>query len=387
MNQAIDRVFKEAVAEGVFPAAELLVARGGEVLYASHYGDARAHACFDISSLTKPVSTATLAVMLAAEGLLKFDDTVYQWLAGAREPQHKQMTVRQLLEHTSGLPAWQPFFREIPESLIGTEAGKRIVLDSCYAEPLISEPGAKTLYSDLGYIILGEIVEQAGGAPLDALFMQMIARPLKLAETFFVRVMGSHLKAGGRRTSTTADQHVPTPKHNIKGERAELKEGEHRRFAPTEDCPWRERVIHGEVHDQNAYALGGVAGNAGLFSTASDLNLFVRELVKSLKGESNWLPKEILAELVTGEKAPSSGDRYVLGWNRPSRRNSAAGHHFSPTSIGHLGYTGCSVWIDLKADFWTILLTNRIHPSTTNEKIKAFRPSIHDLVYEELIKA
>lgn len=384
MNRNIDRAFKEAVAEGIFPSADLLVAKGGEVLFSARYGDAREHTCFDISSLTKPVSTATLSMMLVAEGLLTLDDTVYQWLAGARQPAHKQMTVRMLLDHTSGLPAWQPFYRELPLSLVGTEAGKRLILDSCYAEELASLPGAKTRYSDLGYILLGEIIEEAGGAPLDELFSQRIARPLGLHDTFFVRNIGSPVITG-RRTTTSPDQHVPTPKHGAPGERPSRSNAENRRFASTEDCPWRERVIHGEVHDQNAYALGGVAGHAGLFSTAIDLHAFTRALVSCRGGEHGFIPREIVQAFIPEETRRPAGDEYVLGWNRPSRRDSASGHRFSPDTIGHLGFTGCSIWIDFAQNFWIILLTNRIHPSTINERIATFRPRIHDLIYDELI--
>lgn len=382
--KAIDRVFQDAIADGVFPSADLLVAKGGEALFQARYGDAREHTCFDISSLTKPVSTATLAMMLTAEGLLTLDDTVYQWLAGARQPAHKQMTVRMLLDHTSGLPAWQPYYRELPLSLVGTDAGKRLVLDACYAEELVAAPGAKTLYSDLGYILLGEIIEQAGGAPLDTLFAQRIARPLELHDTFFVRSIGAPVITG-RRTTTTPDQHVPTPKHGIAAERPAQRAGEHRRFAATEDCPWRERVVHGEVHDPNAYALGGVAGHAGLFATAADLHRFVQALVACRDGASPFIPQEVVRRFIPEETRRPAGDAYALGWNRPSRRDSAAGHRFSPDSIGHLGFTGCSMWIDLAQDFWIILLTNRVHPTTTNEKIKGFRPRIHDLIVDELI--
>lgn len=358
---SIDKAFRGAMEDGAFPAAEVLVSKDGEIVYSNQFGGARKDTCFDIASLTKPVSTATLAMFLVAQGLLKLDDNVYQWLAGAREPHHKIITVRHLLNHTSGLPAWQPFYRELPLSLIGTDAGKRFILDSCYNEPLITEIGTKTIYSDLGYIILGEIIEQAGSATLDALFSQHVARPLLLKDTFFVRTTGALLKTAH-------------------------KEGEHRRFAPTEDCPWRKRVIHGEVHDQNAYALGGVAGHAGLFSTAGDLNIFITELIKAYHGKSDWLPKNIVRDFLQEASTKPVENTFALGWNRPSKHNSSSGHYFSANSIGHSGYTGGSIWIDLDKNFWIILLTNRIHPSTTNEKIKSFRPKIHDLIYKELIR-
>ncbi len=376
MTKIIDRTFKEALEDGVFPSAEILAAKGDEILFHERYGDAREHTCFDIASLTKPLSTATLCMMLLGEGLLKFDDTIYQWLAGAREPFHKKITVRHLLNHTSGLAAWQPFYRELPLSLVGTGDGKREILESCYREPVENEPGEKTVYSDIGYMILGEILEQAGDAPLDSMFADRIAKPLLLTDTFFIRNTGcDHFPRS--RTGNTSSHHVhdPSQKHH-----AEKK----RRFAPTEDCPWRKRVIHGEVHDQNAYAMGGVAGHAGLFSTAQDINTFAAELVKCTGNKSSLIPPEIASEFIGNKKVKSAGEEFVLGWNLPSRRNSASGHFFSASSIGHLGFTGCSIWIDIEAGFRIILLTNRIHPTPMNEKIKSFRPRIHDLIYNEL---
>ncbi len=385
MTKRIDDAFKEAISKGVFPAAEILVAKGGEILHNASYGAARDKTCFDIASLTKPISTATLAMMLDAEGLLKLDDTVYQWLAGAKEPVHKRMTVRQLLNHTSGLAAWQPFYRTLPMNLIGTDAGKLMLLDEVKRDPPAAEPGEKTIYSDLGYMLLGEIIEQAGGAPLDEQFKAKIADPLGLDDTFFVKVTDAGASTTTRRTSTRADQHVPIPRHGRPGERVARKRGEHRRFAPTEDCPWRERVIHGQVHDPNAYALGGVAGHAGLFSTAGDIHRFALELIGSYRGKSSWIPESTVQQFLKTMKEKPDGEAFVLGWNIPSRRNSASGRRFSANSIGHLGFTGCSIWIDLDQDFWIILLTNRIHPSTMNEKIKAFRPKIHDMIYDEMI--
>jgi CubicO group peptidase (beta-lactamase class C family) len=383
MKDQINHAMEKAISEGIFPAADLLVAKQGEVLHSKQYGDARAGTCFDIASLTKPVCTATLVMMLAEENLLKVSDTVYQWLGGARLPEHRLMTVEQLLNHTSGLPAWQPYYRELPLDLVGTEGGRHFILDACFHEPPIHQPGEKTLYSDIGYILLGEIVEQAGGASLDILFSNRIAKPLGLQDTFFAKAVGAPISMTARHGFTSADQHVPTPKYGRPEDRAARKENERRRFAPTEDCPWRERVIHGEVHDQNAYALGGVAGHAGLFSTAQDLYRFVLELTNCYKGKSDWIPQNTMHQFFNFENCRGQGI-FIGGWDTPSSRNSASGRYFSKRSIGHLAYTGCSIWIDLEKDFSIVLLTNRIHPSTTNEKIKAFRPQIHDLIYKTI---
>jgi CubicO group peptidase (beta-lactamase class C family) len=382
MKDQIDRAMDKAVSDGVFPAADLLVAKGGEIVHHKQYGDAREGTCFDIASLTKPVCTATLVMMLIEEGLLKISDNAYQWLAGARLPVHKLMTVENFLNHTSGLPAWQPYFRELPLDLVGTDGGKMFILDECYHEEPMNQPGEKTLYSDIGYIFLGEMVEQSGGAPLDVLFASRIAKPLGLIDTFFVKNIGAPISTTKRRSFATADQHVPTPKYGRPEDRAKRQPGERRRFAPTEDCPWRERVIHGEVDDQNAYALGGVAGHSGLFSTSIDLHRFILAFTNSYKGKEDRLPKRSLHEFLNFKAVKP--DTFVGGWNTPSLKNSAAGRHFSRHTIGHLGYTGCSIWADLEKDFWVVLLTNRVHPTSTNEKIKAFRPQIHDLIYKEI---
>ncbi|MFH1874628.1 MAG: serine hydrolase domain-containing protein [Pseudomonadota bacterium] len=356
----IDQEMEKAITQGVFPAADLLVAKQGQIIYHKQYGNAREGTCFDIASLTKPVCTATLVMLLNAKGLLKLSDTAYQWLAGADKPWHRKITVANLLDHTSGLPSWQPFYRELPLELIGTEEGKKFLINACYQEPLINEPGKETVYSDLGYIFLGEIVEQAGQDKLDNLFVQYIAKPCQLKNTFFITKKGKN-------------QH---------------------RFAPTEDCPWRERIIKGEVDDQNAYALGGVAGHAGLFSTALDLHEFTKELVACYQGQSRLISQEVVRNFINFEsinqqkrKLGKPESRLFLGgWDTPATQNSAAGHHFSKQSIGHLGFTGCSIWIDLAQGFWVILLSNRVHPSATNEKIKGFRPKIHDVIITEILE-
>ncbi len=389
MTNAIDQMMKEAIEKGVFPSASLLVAKEGTILHEKNYGKARAGTCFDIASLTKPIATATLAMEFVQEGLLKLEDTVYQWLGGARQPAHRKMTVAHLLSHTAGLTAWRPFYRELPIDQVGTPAGKQHIILSTLNELVLSEPGSQCVYSDLGYILLGEILEQAGLANLDALFQTRIAGPLGLKDTFFVRNIGlsqgsfdPSASSGLRMTGvSTAHGESSMPAHG------ELVEPQ-RRFAPTEDCPWRGHVLHGEVHDQNCYAMGGVAGHAGLFSTTQDIHKFVVAFLKCYRGESNWLSQDIVKQFIEPDFHTSTlkhSYTYVLGWDTPTFGSSSAGRHFSPHSIGHLGYTGCSVWIDLDKDFWIILLTNRIHPATTNEKIRAFRPRIHDLCWKEFV--
>lgn len=332
MSRSVNLLMQQAVEREVFLAAALLVAREGKILHQGYYGKARKGMCFDIASLTKPICTATLVQILIQEKKLQLNDTLAQWLAGAKQPVHQKITLSHLLSHTSGLPAWKPYYRELPVESVGRPEAREHILRSILEEPIFSAPGKIYEYSDLDFILLGEILEKAGGKPVDKLFHEKIARPWELKNTFFVK--------GGK------------PSHGIDIPR--------RRFAPTEDCPWRGKVIRGEVHDQNAFAIGGVAGHAGLFATSSDIHRFVTALLNSAIDD-------------------------FLGWDTPSFTTSSAGRYFSPHSIGHLGYTGCSLWIDLDKKFWVIFLTNRIHPSSTNQKIKTFRPRLHNAVWKEFM--
>lgn len=351
----ITEVMEQAIVDSIFPAAELLVAHEGKILYHDWHGAARQGMLFDIASLTKPICTATLTTILLRDGALKLSDTLFQWLGGARLEAHRRITLEMLLNHTSGLPAWQPYYQAIPFSLIGRAEGRKMIIDACFQEETIAPLGTTTRYSDIGYLLLGLVLEEAGGAPLDRLFHKRIAIPVGLAETFF--------------SPAGAAIH------------------DERRFAPTEDCPWRKKVLHGIVHDQNAHALGGVAGHAGLFSQAADLHRFLSAWTAAWKGESSWLDPAALHSLFDFSHINRRQKELFLGgWMLPSLHASSAGRYFSAKSIGHLGFTGCSLWHDLEKGCSVILLTNRVHPSATNEKIKAFRPALHDLVMKEIIR-
>jgi CubicO group peptidase (beta-lactamase class C family) len=382
MNAAINETMQKAIQSRIFPAADLLVAKSGDIIHHEYYGDARSGTTFDISSMTKAISTASLIMLLFSEGRLKLDQSVADWFEQANQEEHKKITIEMLLNHRSGLPRWRPLYRELPSSYVGTSEGKDFIINACLNEPLQGEPGSTTTYSDLGYILLGKIIEKASGSSLDELFAERIAKPLGLANTFFVRSGEKAIRTTSRRTDTSPDQHVPTPKKGPSNSDNNHK----RRFAATEDCPWRGHVIHGEVHDQNAYAMGGVAGHAGLFSTAEDIHLFTKSFIASFKNEG-FIEKNTVDRIFpiqSGLIAPPQPGAFVGGWDTPFEKNSAAGNYMSKHTIGHLGYTGCSIWIDQEKDFWVILLTNRIHPSTTNEKIKSFRPHIHDLIFKQL---
>ncbi len=356
MNEAIFDAMHRALDNEVFPAAQLLASKNGEILINEAYGEAQIDTIFDIASLTKAICTTTLAMMLAENDALILDDPISKFLGSRLTPDKAAITVRHLLNHSSGLPAHEDYFQTVPKADLCKHSGKEIIVNAVCNEPLEYQTGKNSLYSDLGFILLGEIIESTLDQPLDDAFAKHIAAPLGLEDTFFVNL--------NARESTIV-----------------------RKFAPTEDCPWRDKMMLGEVHDQNAWAMGGVAGHAGLFSTSADIHKFIAALVDAYNGRGGFLKKDTVERFLPFHfKLTESNSTWLLGWDRPSHANSQAGLHFSKKSIGHLGYTGCSMWIDLEQNFWTILLTNRIHPTTMNEKIKSFRPMIHNLVYEELIK-
>lgn len=369
---------KRGITGGTFPAASLLVGSPTEIIFAMDAGQARPSTCYDIASLTKPIATATLAMQFVAEELLDLKDPLSKWFENATQDYHQRITVEHLLCHRAGFPPWQPYYRELPLDLAGSTQAKHHIIEAALREPLINPTGEKSVYSDIDYILLGEILEKVGLASLDVLFQQRVAKPLNLQDTFFVKIVGNALTAK-QRHYTTATQHIGDGESIQKDPYA----GKTRRFAPTEDCPWRERVVHGEVHDWNAYAMGGAAGHAGLFSTTHNLHCFLQEFHRTYLGLSDFIPQTTIQQFID---YPHQQGEYVLGWDTPAKTHSSAGRFFSPHSIGHLGFTGTSIWIDLEKEYWVILLSNRIHPTTTNNQIKAFRPLLHELVFHELIK-
>lgn len=356
----IDEEMRKAVHEGVFPGASLLVASHGAILYRGFFGSATLipqpepvteRTLFDIASLTKPIATASLTLLTVQEEKLSLNDSL-KGLSPDFDGEKARITIRHLLKHTSGLPAWRPYFEEIsrehPE-VVGKRESRRFYMAKISQESLETPVAFQRIYSDLGFILLGILIEDAWEASLDQLFQEKIAGPLGMKDTFFVPVGSEGTHPCGW-------------------------------FAATEQSAWRKKLIRGEVHDDNAYTLGGVAGHAGLFSNVDDLHTFLTTFEKGYRGRHPLFPHDGMQELV-GPKVKAR-----LGWDMPSLTGSQAGKYFSKNSIGHLGYSGCSFWADLEQDFHIILLTNRVHPTAENEKIKEFRPLIHDLIFDEMIQ-
>jgi CubicO group peptidase (beta-lactamase class C family) len=310
---------------------------------------------FDLASLTKPACTSLLAMIMMQKGKLDLDQSLETWFGPIGDPAKRGITVRQLLSNRSGLPGWRPYYQEYPQDrcpISADELAQRIL-----AEPLEMSPGAGEIYSDLGFILLGRILEKASGLSLDELFQEELAQPLGL------RQMGYRRGNGCRE-----------------GELA----GTEQSIAATEYCSWRNRVLVGEVHDENCHLLGGVAGHAGLFSTADDLDRIASALFKAFHGRSQLFSVTAMEVFFERQAAPPQGT-WALGWDTPSEKDSTAGRYYSENSFGHNGFTGTSLWVDFDRLVSVVFLTNRVHPSRENTAIRALRPEVHDAVFEEIL--
>jgi len=376
-----------AVPPGAAPAWDAAVLRDGEVLHASRGGEiagvpvagasnAAAPLLFDVASLTKVVATGTLAALLVKDGRIGLDVPVVEWLPRFRGggAGKGRVTVRQLLAHSSGLPWWRPWFERAAADPVAGQAfrppdlrpgdlrdafarGREILEEALWEEPLETPPGTRTLYGDPAFLALGFLLERAGGAPLDRLFADRVAGPLGLEDTFFV---GPGRLAVGQGPCTG------------------------RTYAPTERCPHRGEVNRGAVNDDNAWAMGGVAGHAGLFSTAADVARLGQEWQDALSGRGRILDEGVAGEFARRDATP--GSERALAWDTPSAGGSSIGSRLGRGplgAIGHLGYTGCSLWIDRDRGLSCALLTNHVHPDGRRPaEILALRQAFHDAVAE-----
>jgi len=357
----VDAIVEKAVGARSFPGAVLAVGRDGRLAHLRSFGrlsydrgaaPVAPDTIYDLASVTKVVATTTVAMALVDEGRLELDRRVSSYFAAFRGADKDRVTVRHLLTHSGGLQWWAPLYKEVE--------GKTAYLERIVALDLAYEPGAKSVYSDLGIILLGDIVEGTGGAPLDELARRMVTGPLGMKDTLFKPPIG-------------------------------LRE----RIAPTERDPWRGRMLRGEVHDENAFALGGIAPHAGLFGTAGDLSRFAQTLLDGGVFEGRRIVSRATVELFT-ERAGVPLSSRALGWDTPTdgsgRRSSvpgepgytSAGTLLSPRSFGHTGFTGTSMWMDPERRLYVILLTNRVHPTRENDAIRAVRAQVADAVVRAL---
>jgi serine-type D-Ala-D-Ala carboxypeptidase len=355
MKNAQD-LMQSAVSQGVFPGGVLLVSQEGEVRIHEAFGQAdlttgtrvSTQTIFDLASLTKPLATTLAVLKLMERDQLTLDHTLGDFMIPCRGTDKADISVRHLLYHNSGLPDYRPFFKELVQE---TPSKRReLMLIHILDEPLANPVGEKVVYSDLGFILLRGLVEIASRSRLDDIVRHDVYCPLKLSNLFFV------------------DVDKPLPRD---------------RFAATENCPWRKTQIQGVVSDENAFVVGGVDGHAGLFGTAADVHGLLLELMATYFSDSfhRIIQPDLMREFLDYGK----GTDRALGFDRPAASGSSSGSGFSPNSVGHLGFTGTSFWMDLDRSIIIVLLTNRVHPSRDNEKIKTFRPVLHDAVMEALL--
>ncbi len=347
----INDLMRKGVKDKVFPGGVLLVSKNDSIVFFEAYGYANIfskrimtkNTVFDLASLTKPLAT-TLAVMkLIQQGKLDLEQNLGTVLPEFRNTNKKQIAIRNLLCHNSGLPDYRPYYIELLK--IPYNFRKKALRNFLINEPLIHPIGKNVLYSDLGFMVLEWIVEKVSGRSLDYFVIQDIYRPLGLEHLFFVNL--------------NSESYMDC-------------------FAATELCPWRKILLDGLVHDDNAYVVGGIAGHAGLFGTAMDVKVLLSSLLFAFHEHSHDFKKELINKFFERQQ----GSDRALGFDTPSLSDSSCGSLFSKRSIGHLGFTGTSFWMDLDQSIIVILLTNRVHPSRDNNKIKKFRPILHDTVME-----
>ena len=288
---------------------------------------------WDLASLTKVIALTSALMQLVERGQVDLDAPVQRYLPERTGTAKERVRVRDLLTHSSGLPSWRPLYKEA--------ANRDSVTPLVFSAPLDTVPGARYRYSDLGAITLGKLVERVSGMTLDAYLERNVFGPLGMSATMY------------------------NPPAALRA-----------RIAPTEFDPWRQKQVHGEVHDENAFAMGGVSGHAGLFSTAEDLARFARMyLLGGTLGSAKIFTPETIATF-TARQTPSISHR-ALGWETATGGNSA-GSRMSPAAFGHTGFTGTSIWIDPLQDLFVILLTNRVNPTRENVRINAVRRTLAD---------
>jgi CubicO group peptidase (beta-lactamase class C family) len=356
---AVHRVLKDAIGARAFPGCAFGVLEGGKIVLQDALGRftyeegapaVSAGNVFDVASLTKVVATTAAAMLFYQRGLLDLDTPLGDLLPGfvasrGADDRAYRVKVRHLLAHNSGLPGYVEFFR--------AAATPAELLRACLKLPLEAEPGARAEYSDPGFILLGKALEVRMGEPLASWVGREVFEPAGMISSGF----------------------CPPPAVRPA-------------ILPTEeDTTFRHRRIQGEVQDENAWILKGAAGHAGLFSNVPDLLRFAREILATRDPNCRTAAGTSLFDASTvqlfAQRQGPEGSSRALGWDTPSE-NSSSGRHFSPRSIGHLGYSGCSLWIDLDARVVVVLLTNRTWPDRQSQLIRQVRPAFHDAVREAL---
>jgi CubicO group peptidase (beta-lactamase class C family) len=389
---SVASMIERAIASRAFPAAAIEVGRRDRVLWNAAFGrltyaaDAAAavpDTIFDLASLTKVIATSTLVMRAVDAGTLSLDDRIAGRLQDWRGPDREHVTIADLLEHASGLTAYLPFFRD--------HYGRADFERAICTLPLEYAPRTRSIYSDLGFMLLAFILEDVDHAPFGAQFDGLFR--LKAEATGH----GGKAEATGHGGKAEATEH-----DGDEAERSFLESGSFRlqaeeylafrvngdagkidktRFAPTELDLWRGRLLQGEVHDENAWVLGGAAGHAGVFGTAAGVGAFARLVLRGFSGDGTLANPATLARFARQSTVP--GSSRALAWDT-MLPTSSCGTRLSPRAIGHTGFTGTSLWIDPAQDLYIVLLTNRVHPTRENNRIQQVRWAVHDAIVEAL---
>lgn len=345
----IDEIIQSAIKDSAFPGSVVLVSKDKNVIYEKAFGhltydDTSAavtkNTIYDIASLTKVIATTTAVMICYDKTLFSLDDPVTKYLPEFSQNGKEKVTIKNLLLHNSGLPAFKRFYNNYSSA--------DEVINVIYKTPLSYEPGSKTVYSDLGFITLAKIVEQVTGNSFDVFCNEEIFNLLQMNSTFF------------------------NPPDSLQY-----------KIAPTEyDNYWRNKLVWGKVHDETSSLLNGVAGHAGLFSTAKDINNLLQLLLNDGTFNGHQMIKPETVKLFTTRYSDKS--TRALGWDTKSGEGSSVGVLFDITSFGHTGFTGTSVWVDPTRELFVLFLTNRVYPSRENKRLYKVRPLFHDAVINAL---
>jgi CubicO group peptidase (beta-lactamase class C family) len=401
-------VVREAIEQRAFPAASVAVTQAGKLIALKSFGEfvyteeddmdvGQEHrtvtpaTLFDLASLTKVVATTTMAMLLYQRGLLELETPVIVTLpeflvdaTGDSDSRRHEVTFRMLLAHSSGLPAYEKLYLKAP-----TREG---LLNAAFAMPLAADPGARAEYSDIGFLVLGAALERLAEGSLDAFCQREVFGPLAMSNTTFTPPPNLRPKIPPTANECGADTPVRA-QHPLQPNQGESQHGR---------STFRNRIIQGEVQDENAFVLGGIAPHAGLFSTAQDIATFANAILqcgagaremRTANGEPSESQKDLsVPSIIRPEticlftrRDTTPGTSRALGWDTPSSP-SQSGKYLGPNSYGHLGYTGTSLWIDPDRELSITLLTNRTWPDCSNQAIKQVRPKFHDAIVEALEK-
>jgi len=352
--QNVNSLMIEALDHGVFPGAVLMVGKNESIVFNQAFGYSDLFSkqrmtldtIFDLASLTKPLATTLAIAKLVEQSKIDLDQNLASLLTQFEKTPKGKIKIKHLLTHTSGLPAYRPYYKFLRK--LSAKKRQKVLQNFLVKEPLISNIGQRVIYSDLGFMILSWVIEKVAKLRIDDFLNQEIYHPLGLKNLFFIDL---------KKIGSNGD------------------------FAATELCYWRNILLKGKVHDDNAFILGGVEGHAGLFGTADEVMRLLSTLLLAFKGRSHKLLNQKTVSLFF---TPYKDTGRTMGFDKPSTRNSSTGKFFSNKSIGHLGYTGSSFWMDTQNGIIVILLTNRVHPSRYNNKIVSFRPKLHDKIMKNI---